>query len=653
MLRSIASRFSLHWLAPVAAVILLTWGALPYVPGQIDDPFIVFAYAHRLVAAGEITWNTGERVEGYSSTLHLGLMGLAAWAGLDLSVFARAFSFAATLSLLAWVNQVVRGRGRGWFLVALACWQPLQFWSTAGMETAFAAVLGAVGWTNAVGDRRAWGRGTVILAAYSLVRPEGMAWLAVSLLRRLRLGPGRGRPEALATMALGLLLVYHATRIAYFGAVLPTPFLVKLAAVHPAVDGPGVTEAIRELLSASGILLVLFVHRSGGSGWAWVPLAIQTLLLVRAGGDWMGNARFLLPGLMASGIAAWRSGEERATVHPAWRLVMPPLLAASFMWEPSRMGRVGDPALVTSGLRDRYFLHHPSDAVTAPWSVPLLEETAFLVGRIPEGSGAAISDVGLPGNLTDVRIWDNTGLTDRETAEVIANPNKTMTSALRARYDDPDDIWCIRYGLAEDGSETADRWLVELMPEVTPSTTPNLIWRCRPGGEPSATVVTRRWTELVQRFPSQDWLHWHLGRALLASGDSDGALAEVGRAPRLAADGPGWLLFGGNGTDQYEPTRGWAMYANGELVSQAVDDRVWASVRAALDVDDPGDEGAKVRLRWIPECGAALDLSVPAPTTFALPACDASGPRRLAVEFLNDVYRDDADRNVYVRLVGP
>lgn len=653
MARSNTPRFSLQWLAPVAALVLLTWGALPYLPGQIDDPFIVFAYAHRLVDVGEISWNTGERVEGYSSALHLGLMGLAAWAGLDLSVFARAFSFAAALWLLTWANQVVRGRGRGWFLVALACWQPLQFWSTAGMETAFAALLGAVGWTNAVGDRRDWGRGTVLLAAYSLVRPEGLAWLVASLLRRLLLGPGRGRPEALAAMALGLLIVYHAIRITYFGAVLPTPFLVKLEAVHPAFDGPGFTEATRELLSASGILIVVFAHRSGGSGWAWVPLALQTLLLVRAGGDWMGNARFLLPGVIASGIAAWRSSVERATVRPIWWLVMPLLLAVSFMWEPSRMGRVGDPALVTSGLRDRYFLQHPSDAVTTPWSVPLLEEAAFLVGRIPEGSGAALSDVGLPGNLTDVRIWDNTGLTDRETAEVIANPNKTITAALRARYDDPDDIWCIRYGLADDGSETADPWLVTLMPEVTPSTTPSLIWRCRPGGEPSAAVVIRRWMGLVRRFPSQDWLHWHLGRALLAGGDSDRALAEVERAPRLSADGPGWLLFGGNGTDHYEPRRGWAMYANSELVSQAVDGRVWASLRAALDVDDPGDEGAKVRVRWIPECGAALELRVPAPTRFALPACDASGARRLSVEFLNDKYQDDSDRNLYVGLVGP
>ena len=94
------------------AFVVLAWGALPYLPGQIDDACIVLVYAHRVVEHGEVAWNTGVRVEGYFSPLHLLCMVLCCLAGLDLSVFARVLSFVAAITTIALLLRPRFGGGR-------------------------------------------------------------------------------------------------------------------------------------------------------------------------------------------------------------------------------------------------------------------------------------------------------------------------------------------------------------------------------------------------------------------------------------------------------------------------------------------------------------------------------------------------------------
>ncbi len=631
------------WLSGVVAIALLTWGALPYLSGQIDDSFIVFAYAHRIVEYGEIAWNTGVRVEGYSSPLHLLLMTAGALAGLDLAVFARVVSFVSACALLLVLHHARFGDKRGLLALAVAAWQPFQHWAVAGLETATATLIGAAGWTLVLGTRWSWAWGCATLALFTLARPEGAAWLAAGLARRFVLPRAFGAPEKVVIGALAMLGGYHALRIGYFGEVWPTPFLVKIVAVD-AWRG-GLDQGGREILSAAAIGIVVLASRAKIDRWAWVPLLIQAGLLVRAGGDWMGHARFLVPGLVASAAAAFATGKSRS-----WRPVaaVAAVLAGltCFFWEPSReRGK-------ESGARDRWFLWRPVAALGVPWTVPLLEETRFLVERVPQGAGASISDVGLPGNLHDVRIWDAAGLTDRVVAEVIANPTKAITTELRARYDDDDDLWCVRYGLSPSGEETAPDWMVSRLPERSPSpSTPGAVWRCREGGQPASGVVVARWARLVDRYPSQDWIRWHHARALWEAGDVEGALASASAAWWLGGEATGWLAFGDDGS--FVPGRGWPLYTNASLVSLPASSPFWQRFEVALSADDPGTEGARVRLGWDDGCGGTTEVVVHEPRTTAPPHCDADGTRRLAVSFLNDAAGPHSDRNVYVSLRAP
>lgn len=624
------------------AALILAWGALPYLPGQIDDAYIVFAYAHNIVNHGEIAWNTGVRVEGYSSPLHLALMVLGCFTGLDLSVFARVISFAAALTTLAIVIRPRFGPGGVALAVMLAAWQPFQHWSVAGLETSLATLLAACGWPLVFGTRGSWAAGCLVLTAFSLTRPEGGAWLAAGLFLRARSPWEFGRPERVVASGLVAFAAYHLARFSYFGDLFPTPWLVKIVAIDGFVGGA--KEAGSEVVSAVPLLVATFMARRRIPIWVWAPLLIQVALLIRAGGDWMGNARFLVPGVVASVSAAFVAGTPRPLPRFTF-LALIPLAALSFAWEPAQMQGMGP------RWRDSWFLAQPWAALRTPWSVPLLDEVAFVINRVPVSAGVELSDVGLPGNLDDVRIWDGAGLTDRVVAKIIAGSEPGLSDALKARFDDPTAIWCLRYGVDEAGLDPGDDWIKDLFPEV--ATTPDargLFWRCRAGGTPTASVANGRWGRLLSRFPWQDGIRWSYARALIAEGRTEDAITVAREATWVGADADGWVSFAPPG-GSYFPGRGWPLYANGTLSTSAFPPRFWAGRIASFDADDPGDEGARVSLRWEPLCGAPVVIQVTTRTEAPLPACENEAPRKLVVEFLNDEKIGDIDRNLYVTLV--
>lgn len=627
----------------VGAAVVLAWGAAPYLPGQIDDAFIVFAYAQRVVEHGEIAWNTGERVEGYSSPLHLLLMVLGALAGLDLSVFARVLSFGAAVGIFGVLLGPRFGQGRAWAPLFLAAWQPLQLWSVGALETTLATLLACIGWPLALGVGSTWATGCIVLGLFSLARPEGAAWLIVGLLLRARHPWTWGAPERRVLAMLVALAGYHAARVAYFGHVFPTPFLVKIIAID--AFSTGATELAWEALSAAPVLALVLLLRRAIPLMVWVPLLIQGGLLLRAGGDWMGHARFLLPGVIGSVAAALAIGAPRLV--PRWvPAVLIPLAAVGFFWEPWQMQYSGP------RWRDPAVLARPDRSARTPWAVPLLDEVRFLIEQIPAGAGAMLSDVGLPGNLDDVRVWDGAGLTDRAVAEVIAGTDGGLTDTLQARYTDPTAIWCLRYGVDEGGQDPADAWMVALFPVVaTQPDARGLFWRCREGQGPAPELVVARWSGLLQRFPRQDLLRWHTASALLDVGRTSDALAVARQATWIGQDAPGWVAFRPTSGDAYVPGRGWPLNRNGEIQTHRLPESFWEAHSVLLDVDDPGQEGARTRLRWEPDCGAPVELSVSTRAVVTPPPCGAS-PRALVVEFLNDNWQPPLDRNLYATLVS-
>jgi hypothetical protein len=90
------------------------------------------------------------------------------------------------------------------------------------------------------------------------------------------------------------------------------------------------------------------------------------------------------------------------------------------------------------------------------------------------------------------------------------------------------------------------------------------------------------------------------------------------------------------------------MYWNQTLRSVPLDPTTAARLTLRVDVDAPGDEGARLRVEAEPtgpsvRCGPARELFVAEASVHPLPRCD--GEARFAFSFLND--RGEPDRNVY------
>jgi hypothetical protein len=214
-----------------------------------DDAYITFRFAQHLAAGEGLIWNLGgERVEGYSSLLHVLLLTLPTAVGISpwvSSLLVGTAGVAVTAAALVHVlRRTVGGlHAAGALAVGLYLFdEATAVHAMSGLETQlFVALLAckhAASLAFAVAPALRAGlalAGASFLAV--LARPEavlyvgttyGVLWMQVLFARADR----HGRWRALAASTALLLVAgagYAAWKVAYFGYLLPNPFYVKSA----------------------------------------------------------------------------------------------------------------------------------------------------------------------------------------------------------------------------------------------------------------------------------------------------------------------------------------------------------------------------------------------------------------------------------------
>ena len=240
-------RFS--WITAVSAAVLaitvLSVHALRFMPHFADDSFISLRYAQHLIEGQGLTWNPGERVEGYSNLLWVLLIaGFGALSPDHLIVIARWLGFACmSLALLAIVWAAVPKNLRqllalGWGLMALTLSGPVAAWTIGGLEQPLltALVLWAVVLARpllqATDPRRVAVVG-LLLGLASLTRPDGIVFGAATCLGLLLASTPRRRGLWVAirvgAIALGMALAQMAFRKLYYDAWVPNTYYAKVA----------------------------------------------------------------------------------------------------------------------------------------------------------------------------------------------------------------------------------------------------------------------------------------------------------------------------------------------------------------------------------------------------------------------------------------
>lgn len=282
----------------------------------IDDAYISFRYAQNLADGLGLTFNPGQRVEGYTNFGWVLLLSIASKLGFDLPLAARLLSALATVLLAGLavrflfarsVRPAVASAGLAGLMAADGS---LARWAQDGLETTCFALFVFLGASLAVREARG-GRvfpaSALAFAATALVRPEGLLFFAVTLVWSVARRSGEGRWRRALRGALLFAFVYgpyFLWRWHYYGFPLPNTFYAKVGASGAQLLR-GSAYLIEFFLVERWPLLLLalaalVLHRVRLAPWQTLFLALAAsnasyVLLV--GGDWMGTGRFFVPTL--------------------------------------------------------------------------------------------------------------------------------------------------------------------------------------------------------------------------------------------------------------------------------------------------------------------------------------------------------------------
>lgn len=291
-------------LVPIAAALVIHSLVFDFV---CDDAYISFVYARNLADHGQLVFNLGERVEGYTNflwtVLLAGFMKLGVAPEIASRVLGTGFGI-ATLVVVARLMRRLRGAPSLWDLVApalLAASSGYACWCSGGLESQMFTFFVVF----ALADERPVASG-LALGAAALTRPEGVLVAAVVGIGRLVARRRFGRDELVfGTAFLALWLPYYAWRWWYYGWFFPNTFYVKAGGTPP----PGYSHAmlehglyyVRQWAWQSRALfalpLVVFAVRRRPA-FSLICLALIVVYLgytVSVGGDFMGLHRFVLP----------------------------------------------------------------------------------------------------------------------------------------------------------------------------------------------------------------------------------------------------------------------------------------------------------------------------------------------------------------------
>jgi hypothetical protein len=304
----------------VAGVLVFVWSALPREAWVVDDAVIYSAYARSAASGHGLAFSAGAAgtpaVEGFSSPLWMALLVGLECIGLHGLVAAKALGAvlgAAAVAVVAGFRVPPRGRAAQVLATLLLALQPsLAWWSASGLDTPLAVLLVTLGVARAArGDTR----GAVVFGALAAVsRPEGPLFACAVFAGLAAHGRLTRRAALMACAGLAVpFLAWLLLRLAIYGAPFASTASKLVADVNrlqPRTHAHAAAyfvEALRTmpgetLVAAISLLLVaLAARRPIARGLRGALAAFGALAVLLAGfvvvarGDWMPQARYLLP----------------------------------------------------------------------------------------------------------------------------------------------------------------------------------------------------------------------------------------------------------------------------------------------------------------------------------------------------------------------
>lgn len=354
-----------------------------------DDAMISMRYAWNLSHGIGLVWNAGERVEGFTNPLWVGLMSIATWlfdksaACLAVQVLGAALlgwgavMFSLTFRELDHVSSGAREQDgerasalwpTATLLLCLAPY-PLLFWALMGMEVSLlTALLGSLFYLTAKTSKERDSRimlaaGCVSALCYA-TRPDGvlLALPALAVLASRAKTDLRQHVRLFAPLALTIVAI-GAFRYSYYGELIPNTYVLKMQGMPRALrlrNGFGfITPFLKEagpLYAMAGLAVLVSLRGRVELALAAVPLLLLGYQ-VYVGGDPWPYWRMCAPGLpclivllMLLFRAATANLARSSAARPAY-LVSASAAILSMLWLNARFApeyMSGQPFLVSA-----------------------------------------------------------------------------------------------------------------------------------------------------------------------------------------------------------------------------------------------------------------------------------------------------------------
>jgi hypothetical protein len=323
-----------------------------------DDAYISFRYARNLAEHGQLVFNLGERVEGYTNFLWTVLLAGGIKLGVSPVVASRFLGVAFAVGTLAVAVRLAlrldEERPSPWHAVAplgLAAFGPFACWCSGGLETQLFTFLLLLAWERLLAEtyRNRGYSSAVCFALAGMTRPEGVLFFGLAVLfrvlRNLRVSR-RLRPRWDEVTWVGLFLTvfmpYYLWRVRYYGWPFPNTFYVKSS------GGSGTAELglyyLRRFCEDYGVLFLGMIVLAGRPPvldrkrrdlflLASLVGVVFTAYVIKVGGDFMGLYRFILPVLPLGALCVQEAARTLArrlgAVIPRPALALAGLAAAA------------------------------------------------------------------------------------------------------------------------------------------------------------------------------------------------------------------------------------------------------------------------------------------------------------------------------------
>jgi hypothetical protein len=279
--------------------------------GLIDDSYIFLRYARHVAEGIGPVFNSGERVEGYTSPLWLAVMvplfALSSEPSRIAMGLCAAIGFGSVL--------LVASRRPSWNALLLATQPAFVFWSWSGMETVLAAflLLGAFialdqTFPNA---RPHWWMAGWCLALAILARPDCFVLVPLALLQAARTErTTSGRFHAIVRLALpfAVVVAHILWRHAYYGTWVPNTYFAKAGTDAASRVVSGSLYSLRAAALFAPLVLVYAMTTREYRSRVTAIVVVWSAAVIWEGGDFFPFARFFVPILP---ILAYGAGTVR------------------------------------------------------------------------------------------------------------------------------------------------------------------------------------------------------------------------------------------------------------------------------------------------------------------------------------------------------